>query len=84
MGNVNRADCWYLYAVSPSDCKLNRSIALRTNRAKGHIDSDQTLEVLMTDLDVDKMRPFYQTNCSSASEATKVSFHYAQYIVEQV
>jgi hypothetical protein len=34
--------------------------------------SDQTLEVIMTDLDPEKMKIFYQENTDSAFEATKV------------
>jgi hypothetical protein len=34
--------------------------------------SDQTLEVIMTDLDPEKMKIFYQENTNSAFEATKV------------
>lgn len=33
---------------------------------------DQTLEIIMTELDPEKMKIFYQENTSSASEATKV------------
>lgn len=35
--------------------------------------TDQTLEVIMTDLDREKMKIFYQEYTSSATEATKVS-----------
>jgi hypothetical protein len=34
--------------------------------------TDQTLEVIMTDLDREKMKIFYQEYTSSAAEATKV------------
>lgn len=36
--------------------------------------TDQTLEVIMTDLDREKMKIFYQEYTSSAAEATKVRF----------
>jgi hypothetical protein len=37
--------------------------------------TDQTLEIIMVDLDPEKMKIFYQDNTSSAAEATKVYFH---------
>ena len=37
-----------------------------------HTKSDQTLEVIMTDLDPEIMKIFYQEYTSSAMEATKV------------
>jgi S-adenosylmethionine decarboxylase len=55
LGRTN-VDCWYLYT-------LDKTCA----RAK----SDQTLEVIMTDLDPEVMKIFYQENTSSAAEATK-------------
>lgn len=76
MGSVNRADCWYLYTASYTDTgsKLNIAIGGRGSRAlRDQLESDQTLEVLMTDLDRDKMAYFYQANCGSAAEATKVN-----------
>jgi hypothetical protein len=36
--------------------------------------SDQTLEIIMTDLDQEKMKIFYREHTSSAYEATKVYF----------
>jgi hypothetical protein len=39
--------------------------------------TDQTLEVIMTDLDPEKMKIFYREYTSSAAEATKVYFLYA-------
>ncbi|XP_018021863.2 S-adenosylmethionine decarboxylase proenzyme-like [Hyalella azteca] len=72
MGSLNRADCWYLYTASLSDGTA-APLALRNDRAKKHMESDQTLEVLMTDLDKDKMAHFFQVNCGSAAEATRRS-----------
>lgn len=74
MGSVNRSDCWYLYTVSLADCRLNsRTLALRNNKPKSQLENDQTLEILMTDLDEEKMRLYYQSNCTSAAEATRVN-----------
>ncbi|KAF2358874.1 S-adenosylmethionine decarboxylase [Trinorchestia longiramus] len=72
MGSLNRADCWYLYTASLSDAAAG-SLVLRNNRVKKQMESDQTLEVLMTDLDQDKMAYFFQVNCGSAAEATRRS-----------
>jgi len=60
MGTMNK-DCWYLYCVP-------RQGSLQPDHKH-----DQTLEVLMTDLDQEKMRPFFQANCSDARTATKLS-----------
>ncbi|CAF1203527.1 unnamed protein product [Adineta ricciae] len=55
LGRTN-VDCWYLYTLD------------RTCVSKK---SDQTLEIIMTDLDPEKMKIFYQEYTSSAAEATK-------------
>jgi S-adenosylmethionine decarboxylase len=56
LGRTN-VDCWYLYTLDKT--------CVRTK-------TDQTLEVIMTDLDREKMKIFYQEYTSSAAEATKV------------
>jgi S-adenosylmethionine/arginine decarboxylase-like enzyme len=43
--------------------------------------TDQTLEVIMTDLDPEIMKIFYQEYTSSAAEATKVYFHFKSSIL---
>lgn len=57
LGKMNR-DCWYLYTLRPE---------------KGVIVPDQTLEMIMVDLDADIMSIFTQASCSSAREATQKS-----------
>ncbi|XP_042207260.1 S-adenosylmethionine decarboxylase proenzyme-like isoform X1 [Homarus americanus] len=77
MGSVNRADCWYLYTVSPGRPRYRPNAArhnLPHNRiGKIHREPDQTLEVLMMDLDPEKMKWFYKNICPTAAEATKKS-----------
>ncbi|XP_065337883.1 S-adenosylmethionine decarboxylase proenzyme isoform X2 [Cloeon dipterum] len=58
LGSVNR-DCWYLYTLHP----------LRGPR-RGTTEPDQTLEIMMTDLDPKIMSIFTREECSSAAEAT--------------
>lgn len=55
LGRTNN-DCWYLYTLD------KRCVRTKT---------DQTLEVIMTDLDPEVMKIFYQEYTSSAAEATK-------------
>ncbi|CAF1026134.1 unnamed protein product [Didymodactylos carnosus] len=55
LGRTN-LDCWYLYTLDKS-CGSKRS--------------DQTLEVIMTDLDPEIMKIFYQDNTTSAADATE-------------
>jgi S-adenosylmethionine decarboxylase len=57
LGRTN-VDCWYLYTLDKT-CVGTKS--------------DQTLEVIMTELDPEKMKTFYQEFTSSASEATRKS-----------
>ncbi|CAL4061155.1 unnamed protein product, partial [Meganyctiphanes norvegica] len=75
MGSMNREDCWYLYTVSPGRPRYNIARHnLPHNRAgKSHREPDQSLEILMTDLDPEKMKYFYKSICSTAAEATKDS-----------
>ncbi|XP_025829594.1 S-adenosylmethionine decarboxylase proenzyme isoform X2 [Agrilus planipennis] len=64
LGSMNR-DCWYLYTLNPP----------RTNALSSETepDPDQTLEILMTDLDPDVMSIFTREECLNAAEATKKS-----------
>lgn len=57
LGKINR-DCWYLYTLHPE---------------KGVTQPDQTLELIMVDLDNDMMSIFTQACSSSAREATQKS-----------
>jgi len=52
-------DCWYLYTLNPPEHKTRLP--------------DQTLEVLMTDLDPQVMKIFTQDGSSSAADATQKS-----------
>lgn len=62
LGSPSR-DCWYLYTLNSPN-----SVADKNN-----IEPDQTLEVLMTDLDPEVMRIFTREGSSSAAEATQKS-----------
>lgn len=57
MGKINR-DCWYLYTLHPE---------------RGVRVPDQTLELIMVDLDVEMMSIFTRACSSSAREATQKS-----------
>lgn len=57
LGNVDN-DCWYLYTLS------------RVKTDQEPREPDQTLEILMTNLDPDIMSIFTRDVCSSSSEAT--------------
>lgn len=64
LGALNR-DCWYLYTLNPlPQCHRQRLSA----------PDDQTLEILMTDLDPEIMSIFTKEECLNATEATKVSY----------
>lgn len=65
LGAVNK-DCWYLYTLNP----LTEENIDKTLPAP---EPDQTLEILMTDLDPDVMAIFTREECLKASEATQVS-----------
>jgi S-adenosylmethionine decarboxylase len=62
LGSVNR-DCWYLYTLHP----------LHGPRRVGPAEPDQTLEILMSELDPAVMRIFTREECSTAAEATRRS-----------
>ena len=63
LGSPSR-DCWYLYTLNSPNSVAN----------KNNVEPDQTLEVLMTDLDPEVMRIFTREGSSSAAEATQVLF----------
>lgn len=60
LGRMN-GDCWYLYTLNP----LKNFIGVQV--------PDQTLEVLMQELDPNIMKIFTRKVCSSAKEATQTS-----------
>lgn len=65
LGTVNR-DCWYLYTLNPLEGDNNKK------RHRGVPEPDQTLEILMSDLDPEVMAIFTREESSSAAEATQV------------
>ncbi|KAJ9578565.1 hypothetical protein L9F63_005215 [Diploptera punctata] len=65
LGTGNR-DCWYLYTLNP----LEENDMGRQN---ANPEPDQTLEILMTDLDPEVMNIFTRDESSSAAEATQKS-----------
>ena len=62
LGTINQ-DCWYLYTLNP----LNKIMSGRFD-----VEPDQTIEILMTDLDPHIMEMFSQKRCRNGQEATKV------------
>lgn len=65
LGALNR-DCWYLYTLNP--------LPQRHRQRLSAPDADQTLEILMTDLDPEIMTIFTKEECLNATEATKVNY----------
>ncbi|XP_047109291.1 S-adenosylmethionine decarboxylase proenzyme isoform X1 [Schistocerca piceifrons] len=64
MGNMIE-DCWYLYTLNP--------LGEGNKTRRGIQEPDQTLEILMSDLDPDIMNIFTREESSSAAEATQKS-----------
>jgi len=63
MGNMNK-DCWYMYTLNPIE---------RYVTGKAYVDNDQTIEILMSDLDMEVMNIFFKSSSVSADQATKKS-----------
>ncbi|CAH1116296.1 unnamed protein product [Phaedon cochleariae] len=63
LGAVNR-DCWYFYTLNPMP-------QTRLPARSPSEEADQTLEILMTDLDPEIMSIFTKEECLNATEATK-------------
>ena len=59
MGSLN-SDCWYMYTLN----ELSKPISS---------EPDQTIEILMSDLDQEIMKIFHQTNSQTAKEAREKS-----------
>lgn len=59
LGRMNGPDTWYLYTLD--------------NTLPGVSEPDQTLEILMLDLDREVMNKFYKSTYSDAEEVTKVT-----------
>lgn len=70
-------DCWFLYTLQePKEISYNNNNDARLDylsEEKLKVEPDQTLEVLMTDLDPKVMSIFTKKNSSSAAEATQKS-----------
>ena len=62
-GSMFCRDCWYLYTLNPLDRYLT---------GKVDMEPDQTIEILMTDLDPEIMKIFTKQEASDGREATKV------------
>lgn len=60
-------DCWYLYTLQGP-----RYITGNKYDKRNQCEGDQTLEILMTDLDPKVMNIFTKKHSASAPEATKV------------
>ncbi|KAG8231396.1 hypothetical protein J437_LFUL011332 [Ladona fulva] len=71
LGTINR-DCWYLYTLNPIEHNQNKLCCDISNGIdKG--EPDQTLEILMSDLDRRIMNVFTKEFSTTAAEATKKS-----------
>lgn len=89
LGSIN-GECWYLYTVNRGGG--GNAISGKTTTAQQlnnmmmiencapNVDSDQTIEVLMTELDPEVMAIFTKEECASAKEATEVKVHYCRVI----
>lgn len=66
LGSVNR-DCWYLYTLSRGGGEIQQHI----ENIKS-VEPDQTIEILMTELDPEIMSIFTKDECTKAKEATEV------------
>jgi len=80
LGSINR-DCWYLYTLSRrggAGEELVKDLSMNNNNmiieSLPIPDPDQTIEVLMTDLDPKIMAIFTKEDTADAKEATQVSF----------
>uniref|UniRef100_A0A1E1W7Y2 S-adenosylmethionine decarboxylase proenzyme n=1 Tax=Pectinophora gossypiella TaxID=13191 RepID=A0A1E1W7Y2_PECGO len=67
-------DCWYLYTLLPLEGTVD---ALEKEQREVHVCSvsepDQTIEILMSDLDPEVMDIFTRANSDTAAEATRES-----------
>lgn len=74
LGSINR-DCWYLYTYTREGgiAALPPTVQQQCTIDDLHsIEPDQTIEILMTDLDPDVMAIFTKEECQKATEATEV------------
>jgi len=67
----SEGDCWYLYTIGSTKAPQKNDFSEAVKDPD--CDADQTLEVLMSDLDPKVMSIFTKKQCETAGEATKVS-----------
>jgi len=78
LGSIN-GECWYLYTVNRGgggpiiSSNNNMKADLMIENCSPAADPDQTIEILMTELDVDVMNIFTKDECATAKEATEKS-----------
>lgn len=65
-------ECWYLYTFSRSDIKISPEQITDKKGVESDSDPDQTIEILMQDLDPETMGIFHKEKFASAHEATLV------------
>ncbi|KAL1464602.1 hypothetical protein WDU94_004232 [Cyamophila willieti] len=74
LGSPSRTDCWYLYTLNPiQDMNNNQDQQAQHDDSNEDDIPDQTLEILMSDLDSSVMQVFTKAQSSSASDATQTS-----------
>jgi len=66
MGSVKSTDCWFIYTLNPLDRYILKSPEFKE-------DPDQTIEILMSDLDPKIMSIFYKSNSVDGEDCTKKS-----------
>jgi len=75
LGSIN-LECWYLYTFSKpevSEVKALPDIIVEDNNKDAEPEPDQTIEILMQNLDKDVMGLFSKTKFSTGQEATESS-----------
>ncbi|XP_026677012.1 S-adenosylmethionine decarboxylase proenzyme [Diaphorina citri] len=72
LGSPKRPDCWYLYTLNPiQDVNNNMDLGCHGNSQDEDDIPDQTLEILMHDLDPKVMQLFTKAQSTSATDATE-------------
>ncbi|XP_041982382.1 S-adenosylmethionine decarboxylase proenzyme isoform X2 [Aricia agestis] len=66
-------DCWYLYTLLPLEGTVDALEKEQHGGSAWEGEPDQTIEILMSDLDPDVMDIFTRAASATAAEATKVS-----------
>ncbi|KAI5750367.1 hypothetical protein M8J76_015143 [Diaphorina citri] len=74
LGSPKRPDCWYLYTLNPiQDVNNNMDLGCHGNSQDEDDIPDQTLEILMHDLDPKVMQLFTKAQSTSATDATETA-----------